>query len=75
MGRRGEVEGYWIEWVRMRPSCRWRFGRGGSEALDVDSDEARGAIGAVAPLHLFQIDLRQLETLLDVIDRSRLGPT
>lgn len=61
MGRRGEVEGYWIEWVRMRPSCRWRFGRRRSEALDVDSDEARAAIGAQAPLRLFHIDFRQLE--------------
>lgn len=75
MGRRGEVEGYWIEWVRMRPSCRWRFGRGRSEALDVDSDEAPAAMRARAPLHLFHIDSRQLETLLDVIDRSRLELT
>lgn len=39
MGHGGEVEGYWIEWVRMRPSCRRQFERGRSEALDVDSDE------------------------------------
>lgn len=75
MGRRGEVEGYWIEWARMRPSCRGRFGRRRSEALDVDSDEAPAAIAARAPLHLFHIDLRQLETLPDVIGRSRLELT
>lgn len=33
------AEGYGAEWAPMRPSCRGRFERGGSEALDVGGDE------------------------------------
>lgn len=55
-----------MEWALARRSCRGRFERGRSEALDVGGDEGELGLEPKARVDLLQIDFRQLETLLDV---------